>query len=518
MNKSHYLIAALIFLSCGALGLVAEEPKTTGDGLSLTIQRRDAAGGLVREQHAIDPAKTAVVVIDMWDRHWCTTYTERVGNMVPRMNRTLAAVRKLGIQVVFAPSDVLDFYPDVPQRQAMQAIPPAPAPKLVDFNPPPTPSPTDHCECGPDEPCREKVKTWTRQQADLIVADADLIADCNNGQELLNLCAVRDIDTLIYMGVASNMCVMHRSMGMINMKRRGLRILVVADLVNAITANGIGADGKPDPNFTPARGTAMIQQHIERYLAPTFESRQLIAAAGLDPHGEDKRPHIVFVIAEQEYRSRDTLLAFAEKYLGDYRCTFCIAKGDEGDDRNDVPGLEALHDADLLVLSMRRRALPVVQMDHLERYIRAGKPIVAIRVSTVPFQVREAIPTGHVVWDRFDQEVLGCDYQGYDSRSRETGCDVWVEPAAKDHPILKEVAVKFHSPSWLYRQRPLSEDVTVLLRGRWAEDQPEEPVAWVREYNGAKLFYTTLGHWDDFAIPAFNQLLLAAMRWTTDKS
>ena len=59
----------------------------------------------------------------MWDRHWCTTYTERVGNLVPRMNRTLAAARKLGIPVVHAPSDVVEFYQDYPQRKAMQAVP-----------------------------------------------------------------------------------------------------------------------------------------------------------------------------------------------------------------------------------------------------------------------------------------------------------------------------------------------------------------------------------------------------------
>ena len=71
----------------------------------------------------------------------------------------------------------------------------------------------------------------------------------------------------------------------------------------------------------------------------------------------------------------------------DFRCTFCLARGNEPPDRNDIPGLDALYDADLLVLSMRRRALPVTQMDHLERYLRAGKPLVALRVSVSPFQV-----------------------------------------------------------------------------------------------------------------------------------
>jgi hypothetical protein len=387
----------------------------------------------------------------------------------------------------------------------------------VGFDPPPPPGPTDHCECGPDRPC-PKGRAWTRQQPALKIEDGDLIGDCNNGRELLNLCENRGIDTLLYMGVASNMCVLHRSMGIRNMRRHALRAIVVSDLVEAITANGIGPDGQPDGNFTPAKGSARVQRHIEQHVAPTIESRQLIAAAGSGPGAEDPRPHIVFVVAEQEYESHRTLPAFAEKHLNrDYRCTFCFAKGNDGPSRNDVPGLDALYDADLLVLSMRRRALPVVQMDFLDRYIRCGKPIVAIRVSVVPFQVKGEIPRGHVVWDRFDREVLGCNYGGYDARSRQTGCDIRPVPEQADHPILANVLpARFHSPSWIYRQRPLADGVTVLLNGRWAEDQPEEPVAWTNTYQGGPVFYTTLGHPDDFKIESFNQLLLGGIRWAVE--
>ena len=57
----------------------------------LTVQARDPAGQPRRETILLEPSKTAVVVIDVWDRHWCTTYTARVGNLVPRMNKTLDA-------------------------------------------------------------------------------------------------------------------------------------------------------------------------------------------------------------------------------------------------------------------------------------------------------------------------------------------------------------------------------------------------------------------------------------------
>lgn len=156
----------------------------------------------------------------------------------------------------------------------------------------------------------------------------------------------------------------------------------------------------------------------------------------------------------------------------------------------------------------------MVQMDHLERYLRSGKPVVALRTSVVAFQTQKDPEPGYVVWDRFDREVLGCNYQGYPPESRATGCDVWVAPERAAHPILQGVEPRFHSPAWLYRQRPLSEATTVLLWGRWSPDAAEEPVAWTTSYEGGRVFYTTLGHPGDFQLAAFRRLLVNAIRWT----
>jgi nicotinamidase-related amidase/type 1 glutamine amidotransferase len=512
-----HVCLSVLAAACAAESINAENT------LVLNLQRRDpATGRVMMTKEQIHPAKTAIVVIDMWDRHWCRTYTARVANMVPRMNKTLDAARNLGIQIVFAPSDVVDFYKDYPQRKAMQAIPACPPPKKVTFNPPPEPKGKDCCECGPTQPCRRKsFGRWSRQHPGLKIAEADLIGDCNNERELLNFCQHRRIDTLIYMGVASNMCVLHRKFGMLNMKTYAFNEIFVSDLVQAITANGLEPAQKiPDWNFTPAKGSAVVRRYLERHVAPSFESRRLIAAAGMDPFARDKRPHIVFVMAEQEYKSNETLPAFAKTHLEeDFRCTFLFARGDEGQSRNDVPGLEALYDADLLVLAMRRRALPVTQMDHLERYIRSGKPIVGIRVTVVPFQVKpENRPDGHVIWRDFDQQVLGCHYHGYDRRSRENGCNVWVAEKAKNHPILRGMDPPgFHSTSWLYRLTPLTESATLLMEGRWSQNEPVEPVAFTNTYNGARVFFTSLGHPDDFENQSFCKLLVNGVYWGLGK-
>ena len=71
---------------------------------------------------AWDARKTAVVICDMWNQHWCRGATERVGEMAPRMNAVAKAARARGALIIHCPSDTLEFYKDTPQRQlAMHA-------------------------------------------------------------------------------------------------------------------------------------------------------------------------------------------------------------------------------------------------------------------------------------------------------------------------------------------------------------------------------------------------------------
>jgi nicotinamidase-related amidase/type 1 glutamine amidotransferase len=503
---------ATFFLCTAASAAAAQQSANETRSLSLVVQRRDESGRALKQTQRIDPQRCAVVVIDTWDTHWCKTEAARVSAMVPRMNRALQAARKLGMQIVFAPSDVIGFYQDYPQRKAMLAVPAHPEPPTVAINLPEPPGPTDHCECGPSEPC-PKFIAWKQQDPGLTIELRDLITQPNDGRELLNLCRERGIDTLFYMGAASNICVLHRSCGVFNMEKHGLHAIVVRDLVRGLTANGNGPDGRPDPDFTPAKGTAIIERYIERSICPTVDCEQLLLAAGLVNPLADKRPHIVFVISEPEYHTAETLPAFAKKWLDkEFRTSFVF-----GDPlKYELPGVEAVDSADLVFLSMRRQAISAVQMDHLERYLRSGKPIAAIRTSSHGFQAKDC-PAGHVVWKDFDREVLGCNYATYDPKSRATGFDVRLAEAAIAHPIIGGNELKLHSASSLYRVRPLGPLTTTLLLGQWSPTEPVEPVAWTNVYGGARVFYTSLGCPDDFKIEAFNQLLVRAIRWTLAK-
>src|SRR4051812_40689414 len=81
-----------------------------GAEMDLSLRTRDAEGRPRVRQEAIDPAKVGIVVVDMWNYHWCKTATMRVAALVPRMNAVLDVARDLGMTVMLCPSDVVDNY------------------------------------------------------------------------------------------------------------------------------------------------------------------------------------------------------------------------------------------------------------------------------------------------------------------------------------------------------------------------------------------------------------------------
>lgn len=123
---------------------------------------------------------------------------------------------------------------------------------------------------------------------------------------------------------------------------------------------------------------------------------------------------------------------------------------------------------------------------------------------------------GSVVWQDFDQEVLGCHYNFYDPAARQTGSEVWSLASSAAHPVLRGLKVfRFHSSAGPYRVAPVAPDATVILKGRWSDSQPEEPVAWVRDRPGCgRVFYTSPGHPDDFKQEKSRALLANAIQGT----
>jgi type 1 glutamine amidotransferase len=125
------------------------------------------------------------------------------------------------------------------------------------------------------------------------------------------------------------------------------------------------------------------------------------------------------------------------------------------------------------------------------------------------------------VWDEFDRDVLGGNYTGHHGNSKpgDPRTLVRVVPDAARHPILRGVpGDEFVVRSWLYKVSPLAKGATPLLIGRVEGREAPEPVAWTHTRRGGRVFYTSLGHPEDFELPAVEKLLKNAIDWAAESN
>ena len=117
--------------------------------------------------------------------------------------------------------------------------------------------------------------------------------------------------------------------------------------------------------------------------------------------------HVVLVSGDEEYRSEEALPMLA-RILSDrhgFRCTVLFAIDPDGtinpDNTGSIPGLEALDDADMMVIFTRFRELPDEQMEHIVRFVDSGRPILGLRTATHAFAYKKKphSPYAHYSFD-----------------------------------------------------------------------------------------------------------------------
>jgi putative membrane-bound dehydrogenase-like protein len=209
---------------------------------------------------------------------------------------------------------------------------------------------------------------------------------------------------------------------------------------------------------------------------------------------------VLLISGSVEYKSDDSLAAF-EKYLQTNHPINCVRAFRKTDE--DLPGLEWLDKCDVAVFFTRRLKITGEQLDRVKKYATSGKPIVAIRTASHGFQN----------WLDMDKEVLGGDYKGHFGHEQRP--DVKLTEAGEKHPVLKGVK-PYQATGGLYKNPAVAKDVTVLMTGEIPKEKTE-PVTWVREYKGGRVFYTSLGHPDDFKDENFQRMLMNAIFWTAKK-
>ena len=456
-----------------------------------------------------DPKKTALVICDMWDQHWCEGSTRRVGEMAPRMNEVVKKARAQGVLIIHCPSDTMKFYEGTPGRKLAQTAPAAtpkvPLQRWCKLDPAhEAPLPIDDTDggCDTDSPSpKGPPYPWTQQIPAIEIKDGDAITD---SAEAYNLMQQRGIDNVICMGVHLNMCVLGRPFSIRQMVNQGKNVLLMRDLTDTMY------NPRQRPYVRHCIGTELMIEHVEKYWCPTVTSAAFLG--GDEFHfQEDKRPHVVFMIGEDEYKTKDTLPEFAKGEL-EWRGIRCTFAQENPNDKNDFVGLGALPDADLLFISVRRRTPSKAQMDLIRRHLAAGKAVIGIRTATHAFGAKPK-DDQHEGWDTFDVDVFGGNYQNHYGKGPPTLAKVI--PEAAGHPLLTGVPKDgLHFASTLYRSRNLAPTATPLLNGSLEGKDVTEPIAWVNTNQNHHVFYTSLGSPEDFQEPAFRRLLLNGVLWS----
>jgi nicotinamidase-related amidase len=219
---------------------------------------------------AIDPARTALILCDVWDKHWCKGAVLRVNGLVKRMAPVVDRTRAKGVLIIHAPSETMDFYKDAPQRAAALGIPKAAPPPPLDLTAPPLP--IDDSDGGCDTAGDKTFRAWTREHPGIPIAESDLISD--KGEEVYSALKAHRIEHLLIAGVHTNMCILNRTFAIKQMSRWGVRCILLRDLTDAMY------DPQDRPFVTHDQGTELVIEYIEKYWCPTALSADLTSAIG----------------------------------------------------------------------------------------------------------------------------------------------------------------------------------------------------------------------------------------------
>jgi hypothetical protein len=257
--------------------------------------------------------------------------------------------------------------------------------------------------------------------------------------------------------------------------------------------------------------------------------------------GPGQGKHVVLIAGDDEYRSEELIPQLA-KILArrqGFKCTVLFAVDPEGKvdpvTKDNIPGLEALETADLVVLFARFRELPDDQMKRFVDYLDSGKPLVSLRTSTHAFNYtrhKDSPYAGYSYNSKnpaggFGRAVVGETWVNHYGKHQKESTRGVVATGFENHPILRG-AEDVWGPSDVYAINALTGDsqpvlLGQVLTGMEPTDSPAPgkelvPVAWIKTYTGAqgkpaRIFTTTMGHAGDLKNEGFRRLLVNACFW-----
>jgi hypothetical protein len=260
--------------------------------------------------------------------------------------------------------------------------------------------------------------------------------------------------------------------------------------------------------------------------------------------GIGKGQHIVFVTGEEYYRSEEGMSMFAKilsQHHG-FKCTVLFAIDPvtgfiNANKSNNIPGLEALKSADLMVVFARFRELPDADMKHIVDYVDAGKPVLGIRNATHAFRYSANSTSPYKSWDfqskawpgGFGQQILGDTWIAHYGKFQKEATLATVVSSQRNNPVLRGVADTIFCHTDVNSVERLTPKDLVLMQGQVLSglnpmDPPvtdkrkdvRMPFAWFKTYTApsgkeGRSFTTTAGASLDWQSEDLRRLMVNAI-------
>lgn len=264
--------------------------------------------------------------------------------------------------------------------------------------------------------------------------------------------------------------------------------------------------------------------------------------------GPGKNLHIVLISGDEEYRSEEALPQLG-KILATrhgFKCTVLFAIDEDTGiinplNRHNIPGLEALAKADLVIIATRFRDLPDKQMAYIDAYLKAGKPIIGMRTATHAFAIESSPTYKHYNWNSsdpkfeqgFGRQILGETWISHHGNHGHESTRGIVPADQRDHPIVRGIAEgAIWGPTDVYGVRlPLPGDAKPIVLGQvlagmspddepvtGEKNEPMMPIGWTKSYQlidgkRGRVFTTTMGAATDLVAEGTRRMIVNAVYW-----
>lgn len=283
-----------------------------------------------------------------------------------------------------------------------------------------------------------------------------------------------------------------------------------------------------------------------RNLIATFAALTCVVSALANPviykAGKPaKGKKLVFIASDHEYRSEETLPALARIMAvhHGFECTVLFGLDENGEIKagaSNIPGLEALKDADGAIFFTRFLSLPKDQMKHIDDYLNRAGPVVGLRTATHGFKINSKDDPYYKYSFRYDgddykagfgHQVLGQSWVGHYGRNHQQSTRITIVPEKKKHPILRGVK-DIHVQCGGYNAEPQKDwDILTMAQPLMTMDFNGKPDAtkppmageWTRLYNGkggkkGRVFTSLYGASEDILNDGYRRMVINGIYWT----